>query len=120
MIGHHGRVRTRRQPPETFDDLVEIADAHRIGIAWCLAGIALLVVALPIVTWLALSIGARGRESNCAVVERTFLGYNHDITAALIAASPKPEDPAKQAASARAFEADLASRVQTRMEGCGG
>lgn len=102
---HHGRMRLRRShpKPETFDDLVLVTEAERSRTTVVAAGVAVLVVALPFVTWLAVTIGERARETNCQDIRKGFDDYTTELAHVF---QTDPNGPVTQAFRAR-IAADL-------------
>lgn len=125
------RLRLPRQPrftdenrPETFDDLVGGLETQRVAGWWRGVGVLLLLAAMPMILWLAITIGARARAANCVVVERALHGENAGITEtfakAFIDPGDSPEEVARVNAKAEAVRKDLDHNVSTIMENCDG
>ncbi len=113
-------VRMTSPPPRNLKEAGDRIDALRPATRWALAGVALLVAALPLVTWLAVSVGERGRDSNCRVIEQTFYGYDAAFAQALADAGLRHPDPVEQAKAQAAFVGDLDAKVADLMANCDG
>lgn len=119
---HRPRLHSLANPTD-LPSTIDVVKTHGRRIRSLVMANFMWVCVAPILTLLVINIGQAGRDQNCDVVEHTFLGFSHDITEALVTATPAPATPEAKAAqdiAAEAFQKDLQSRIEQRMDGCRG
>lgn len=115
-------LRPKRLRPQTLDEAIDTIEGNRDVIRWLGIATSLLVLGLPFVTWIAVSVGERGRASNCEVVEETFHGFSDGIVDNLLTVADPPTTPEQEARLARievGLRDGLHAKVASLMEGCG-
>lgn len=89
---------------------------------WLATAVAFLVLVIPVLTWLVLSVGARGRASNCGVIESVFLHDHaasaHGLERAYTQPDSTPAEVAVIVAAGEAYRKGLDSDLRAYMEGC--
>ena len=128
MTGFRGRWCARRDywksSPKSLKDAGRRSNLIRARQWGVIVALAALLAAMPFVVWLSVTIGARGRASNCQVVLHTLLAHDHAIVGAFLKASEDPRLSEEQlrdnARKADAATKDLDRRTIRIMEGCHG
>lgn len=110
--------------PQTFDDMVDSLEGQRVAGWWRGLGVIALLVAMPMLTGLAATIGQRAREQNCRVVRQALVGENAGIISTFAAAAvppdASPEDIAGIQVKATAALSALDANVIKIMAACNG
>jgi hypothetical protein len=108
--------------PATLEEAIDTIEGNRKVIRLQGWSLAFLVLALPIVTLIAVTVGERGRDQNCEVVEGAFHGFSDGIVDTLLvnSAPPKNDDEReRQERIATGLRTGFHANVDDLMEDCG-